>query len=237
MNSRAVIRFEKAGFAVVPDILDEDEVCEISRQLEFLGTANAGTRRLLNEPWCRGLGQRLARDIRLSNLIPHDACAVQCTYFTKSSTHNWLVTLHQDLSIPVADRIDSEHCSGWSRKEGGLFVQPPSSFLEDILAVRIHLDDTNDESGALRIVPGSHALGRLTAEAIQRVRDELGEVTVPVLRGGAMVMRPLLLHASHKVCVDRPRRVLHFAYGPSNLPCGLRWPPSDGISDGTVIPA
>jgi len=37
---------------------------------------------------------------------------------------------------------------------------------------------------ALRIVPGSHSLGRLTAEAIQRVHDELGEVTVPVSRGG-----------------------------------------------------
>jgi hypothetical protein len=82
MNSRAVIQFEKAGFAVFPNIPDEDEVCEISRQLVLLGTANAGTRRLLNEPWCLGLGQRLVRDIRLSNLMPHDACAVQCTYFT-----------------------------------------------------------------------------------------------------------------------------------------------------------
>ena len=76
-----------------------------------------------------------------------------------------------------------------------------------------------------------------TAESIQRVRDELGEVTVPVLRGGALVMKPLLLHASHKVFVDRPRRVLHFVYGPSNLPHGLRWPPSVGISDGTVSAA
>jgi ectoine hydroxylase-related dioxygenase (phytanoyl-CoA dioxygenase family) len=237
MNSRAAIHFEKAGFAVLADILDAEEVCEISRQLVLLGTANAGTRRLLNEPWCLGLGQRLVRDIRLSNLMPHDACAVQCTYFTKSSAHNWLVTLHQDLSIPVADRIDSEHCTGWSRKEGGLFVQPPSSFLENMLAVRIHLDDTDDESGALRVVPGSHAMGRLTTEAIQRVRNELGEVNVPVFRGGAMVMRPLLLHASHKIFVDRPRRVLHFVYRPSKLPCGLRWPPSDGISDGTASAA
>ena len=52
-----------------------------------------------------------------------------------------------------------------------------------------------------------------------------------------MAMRPLVLHASHKVCVDRPRRVLHFVFGPSKLPFGLRWPPSDGISDGTVSAA
>jgi hypothetical protein len=66
----------------------------------------------------------------------------------------------------------------------------------------------------------------LTAESVHRARDELGELTVPVLRGGAMVLRPLVLHASHKVFVDRPRRVLHYVYGPWKLPFGLRWPPS-----------
>jgi hypothetical protein len=42
MSSEAVVQIERAGFAVIPDILDEEEVCEVSRQLEFLGTANAG---------------------------------------------------------------------------------------------------------------------------------------------------------------------------------------------------
>jgi len=46
MNSRAVIQIERAGFAVIPNIIEQDEVCEISRQLEFPETANAGTRRL-----------------------------------------------------------------------------------------------------------------------------------------------------------------------------------------------
>src|SRR5581483_5304455 len=45
-------------------------------------------------------------------------------------------------------------------------------------------------------------------------------------RGGAMLMRPLLLHASSKVTVDSTRRVLHFVFGPEHLPVGLRWPPS-----------
>jgi hypothetical protein len=41
---------------------------------------------------------------------------------------------------------------------------------------------------------------------------------VPVPRGGAMVMRPPLLHASSKSRKDLPRRVLHFVFGPAELP-------------------
>jgi hypothetical protein len=48
---------------------------------------------------------------------------------------------------------------------------------------------------------------------------------VSVPKGGAMIMRPLLLHASSKSSVGLPRRVLHFVYGPAALPEGLCWPP------------
>jgi hypothetical protein len=43
------------------------------------------------------------------------------------------------------------------------------------------------------------------------------------LRGGVLVMRPLLLHSSSKTRVQSRRRVLHFLFGPSELTCGLRW--------------
>ncbi len=77
---------------------------------------------------------------------------LQCTLFAKSTENNWLVCLHQDLSIPVAERVDSPGCHGWSEKEGGLFVQPPASVLEGVLALRLHLDDCNERNGA-RMTP------------------------------------------------------------------------------------
>jgi ectoine hydroxylase-related dioxygenase (phytanoyl-CoA dioxygenase family) len=76
----------------------------------------------------------------------------------------------------------------------------------------------------LRVVPGSHRLGRIDAAAAHREREDRGEDAVSVSKGGLMVMRPLLLHASSKTLADSPRRVLHFVYGPSALPDGLRWP-------------
>jgi ectoine hydroxylase-related dioxygenase (phytanoyl-CoA dioxygenase family) len=132
--------------------------------------------------------------------------------------------LHQDLSIPVAERVESAACSGWSQKQGVTFVQPPASVLESILVVRFHLDDCDGRNGALRVVPGSHRLGRLSSDEAHREREVRGERLISVRKGGAMIMRPLLLHASSKSSVALPRRVLHFVYGPAALPEGLSWP-------------
>jgi hypothetical protein len=73
------------------------------------------------------------------------------------------------------------------------------------------------------VVPGSHRDGRVRdAEAIA-LRDASGTVACHVPRGGAMLMRPLLLHASSKATGTSRRRVLHFLYGPPDLPLGLAW--------------
>ena len=168
---------------------------------------------------------RLADEPRLRNYLPANARAVQCTLFAKTAESNWLVSLHQDLSMPVAERVESPACTGWSEKQGDTFVQPPISVLENVLAVRIHLDDCDARNGALCVVPGSHRLGRLSSDESARARDARGQHVVPVPKGGAMIMRPLLLHASSKSSVALPRRVLHFVYGPAALPEGLHWAP------------
>jgi hypothetical protein len=174
-------------------------------------------------PWCEALAIRIARDVRVQRLLPENTTAVQCTLFNKSLETNWLVPLHQDLSIPVAERIDDPHFSGWSEKEGEIFVQPPVRLLEEMLAIRLHLDNCNDRNGALRVVAGSHKLGHLNSIDARRERDQHGDVVIGGPRGGAMLMRPLLLHASSKAVVDGPRRVRHFVFGPEKLPDGLRW--------------
>ena len=133
------------------------------------------------------------------------------------------MALHQDLSIPVARRVESAECSGWSVKEGQVYVQPPTSVIDHLVAVRVHLDDCPVDAGALRVVPGSHAFRRLDVAEAERWRKERGEVVVPVSRGGALVMRPLLLHASSKAIASVSRRVLHFVFGPRSLPFGLEW--------------
>lgn len=149
--------------------------------------------------------------------------AVQCTWFEKSAERNWLVTIHQDLSIPVAVRVDHPALSGWSQKEGIQFVRAPLEVLEKLVAVRIHLDPCGIDDGPLRVVPGSHVQGILSDEQALALRLAGGETVCVAPAGAALVMRPLLLHASSKGSGASARRVLHFVFGPRELPHGLAW--------------
>jgi ectoine hydroxylase-related dioxygenase (phytanoyl-CoA dioxygenase family) len=136
---------------------------------------------------------------------------------------NWKVPWHQDLTIEVRERIDMPGFGPWSVKGGVAHVQPPVSLLEQMLAVRIHLDDSTAENGPLRVIPGSHRAGRLTVEEMLELREKHGEVALSVARGGVILMRPLLAHASS--AAERPtnRRVVHLEFAAGELPGGLRW--------------
>lgn len=216
--------FEADGYALVPEILSEEECADITERIVPSATSSGGSRALLREDWCASLAARLRIDSRLADLAPEAGIAVQCTYFEKSRARNWIVPIHQDLSVPIAARVDDPMLSGWSEKEGQLFVQAPSELLAQMVALRVHLESCLESDGPLRVVPGSHRLGRIETGLELALRAELGEITCVAARGSVLAIRPLLLHASSKATGKSRRRVLHFLFGPSDLPCGLRWP-------------
>jgi ectoine hydroxylase-related dioxygenase (phytanoyl-CoA dioxygenase family) len=215
--------FVENGFAVLPTVLSGPQCESAVRSIQGAADDRVGSRALLSEAWCRTLARSLCLHPALARLLPVNAVATQCTLFEKSPQRNWLVSLHQDLSIPVKERVVSNELSGWSEKEGCVFVQPPVSVLESLVAVRVHLDQDGAASGALRVVPGSHRFGRLVSAQAVALRTERGEVVPEIPRGGALVMRPLLLHASSRATAPVARRVLHFVFGPPQLPAGLVW--------------
>lgn len=151
------------------------------------------------------------------------ACPVQAIYFDKPPHANWKVPWHQDLTIPVRERIDVPGFGPWSMKAGIPHVQPPAALLERMLIVRLHLDASTEENGPLRVISGSHRHGRLGRDEIDRWRDQGKEITCLVPPGGALVMRPLLLHASSSARVPAHRRVIHLEYAAEPLPGGLDW--------------
>ena len=215
--------FLRDGFAVIPTVLDESQCDAITASVGPYGSDSPGTRSLLTHDWCRALASMLRAHPGIGTLIPASHVAVQCTYFEKSTDNNWLVPIHQDLSIPVCERVEHPELRGWSEKEGTRFVQPPAELLETLVAVRIHLDPCLEDDGPLQFVPATHTRGRIDAAEASRLRQDGPLVMCAVDRGGALAMRPLALHASSKATGTSRRRVLHFVFGPAELPYGLQW--------------
>ena len=215
--------FDENGYAMLDAVLSLGQCEAVADRVSAAGLVRAGSRNLLNDACCRELAGYLKTQAAVAEHLPAGAVAVQCTLFDKSPARNWLVALHQDLSVPVRDRITNPECTGWSEKEGVLFVQPPLSVLESLVAVRVHLDDCGPEAGPLRVVPRCHRAGRLSDSEARRQRQTHGEFECLAKRGDALLMRPLLLHASSKATAPARRRVLHFLFGPEELPCALRW--------------
>jgi hypothetical protein len=91
------------------------------------------------------------------------------------------------------------------------------------LALRFHLDDTEEESGVLRVIPGSHKHGRLSAVEIERIKRETRAVKCSVKKGDVLAMRPLLLHSSSSANATSHRRVIHLEFSSMELPGGLEW--------------
>jgi hypothetical protein len=218
-----ISEFSDAGFVLLEDIVAPAACDQLGSHLSALAEHDAGSRILLERPWCRELASAIAQDSRIAPFLPPDPVSIQCTLFDKRTEKNWLVGLHQDLSIPVQARVDLPECSGWSIKEGQLFVQPPVQVLEQLVAVRVHVDACFADNGPLRVVRGSHKDGRLSQREAARKREAIGETVLPAGRGSSLIMRPLLLHASSRSTSNAPRRVLHFLFGPPELPFGLSW--------------
>lgn len=220
LEQAATQRLVREGYLLLPGVLSVGETRACARAAAPSATLSGGTRTMLQSAWCAALVQRLRRHPTLAPLLPAGAVAVQCTYFEKSVGRNWLVPWHQDLSVPVAGRVAHPALRGWSLKEGVLQVQPPAAVLEQLLAVRLHLDDCGPQDGPLRVLPGSHTAG-VRPEGAATVAN--GAVVCTAPRGSALLMRPLLLHASSKAGGQGLRRVLHLLFAPPALPHGLRW--------------
>jgi len=213
--------FDRQGFLVFEEVLSPAECDAALLAVGALDTTGPGSRRLLFDPTICSIATRLKQSSLLLDLLPKDPVCVQCTLFSKLAVSNWSVSPHQDLSISVRERVESKELASWRDKDGLLFTQPPTQVLEQMVAVRVQLDGDSERTGPLQVVPGSHRLGRLAASDAWSFAATRTLCTPP--RGGAVVIRPLLIHSSGKSDSDLCRRVLHFLYGPAALPFGLNW--------------
>jgi ectoine hydroxylase-related dioxygenase (phytanoyl-CoA dioxygenase family) len=204
----------EAGYHIQESVIASLDCDQIGRSLNDASRdeRRAGLRNLMSLDFVRDLANseclvQLAKEIHGKPMIPYKA-----TLFSKTGKANWLVAWHQDTALPLERFEKREGWGATSRKGGILFAQAPSSALEKVIALRIHLDSSTEQNGPLRVLPGSHRFGILSGEQIDGMSCDTGGVDCLVGKGGVIAMSPLLLHASSKSVVDLPRRVLHIEY-------------------------
>lgn len=203
------------GAAVIASLLSPEEVSQLLRQIEQtpLARSRAGIRHALKHPAV----QAIARDPRLQNIADEilgaPSTPFRATLFDKSAGSNWLVVWHQDTALPLRRKSHSEGWGPWSVKDGVNYAHAPTHALEKVLALRLHLDDSTESNGPLRIVPGTHRLGVLADDAVSKIVGfEQNSVSLTATIGDVIAMRPMVIHSSQKAQNGARRRVLHIEY-------------------------
>src|SRR5579859_4432507 len=212
------------GFAIVPDLLSDGEIAALLTPLEQseLPRSRAGMRHAMRNPSVAAI----AHDSRLLEMARHvlgcQAIPFRATLFDKSPASNWLVVWHQDTALPLRERREVSGWGPWSIKDGVNYAHAPSSALEQVLALRLHLDDSAADNGPLRVLPATHTRGVLNDDELHELSTQIPAIDCIVPRGGILAMRPLVVHASSKSQSAAPRRVLHIEYA---VPYGI----ADGL--------
>lgn len=202
------------GHRILPDIFGRAEMRELLGHLSRadLKRSKGGARHLLAVAAVRELAEDARMRQLASEFLEVDAIPFKATLFDKSRRANWLVAWHQDTALPLQRRTDDPDWGPWSMKAGLLYAHAPAWALEQVVALRVSLDDSSADNGPLRVLPNTHRGGVLTAEEIKRFEREVPPVECVTPSGGVIVMRPLAVHASSKSASARPRRVLHIEY-------------------------
>ncbi|MEM6552057.1 MAG: phytanoyl-CoA dioxygenase family protein [Planctomycetota bacterium] len=172
------------------------------------------TRDLLAEP---GIIQPV------TDALGPSAAAVRVLFFDKQPDTNWHVGWHQDLTIAVDQQADAPGFGPFSTKANVTHCKAPASLLENMLAVRVHLDDCGPDNGPLQCLPGSHTLGIIDPPDIMSTVHAGTPQTCTVPKAGLVLMRPLCLHASSPATAPHHRRVIHFEFAAVDLPQPLAW--------------
>ncbi|QXU41954.1 phytanoyl-CoA dioxygenase family protein [Pedobacter sp. D749] len=222
---------KESGFSVLDNVFTDQEIQDIQAAINGADTKKEtfkksddlfAIRQFLKEvPGTIELifNKKLKAIIR--EIFGKDYFLVKSIYFDKPETSNWFVSYHQDLTISVNQKVEIPGFGPYTKKHDQFAVQPPLNILESNFTIRIHLDDTNEENGALEVIPNSHSKGIYRPETIDWNIEK--EVSCNVARGGLMVMKPLLLHSSSRTTNNQKRRVIHLEFSNQTLPKELQW--------------
>jgi ectoine hydroxylase-related dioxygenase (phytanoyl-CoA dioxygenase family) len=230
------------GFAIIDKVYSENEIEKIIAEIEkiiqiknenstFRKSSDLFAIRQFHKEVPKTLNYIFNQNLKeiIKSNFGENYFITKSIYFDKPEKSNWFVAYHQDLTISVDRKVEIEKFENWTIKQNQFAVQPPKEILEQNFTIRIHIDKTTKENGALKVLNKSHKNGIIRTENIE-VENET-ETICEVEKGGIMIMKPLLFHASNKTTNNERRRVIHIEFSNQNLPNGLEWSEKTNLLD------
>ncbi len=194
------------GFTIINDVFSEEEINQIINVIESIDTSKETFRKSEDLFAIRQFLKEVTESHQfifndnikkiINEVFGNDYFVVKSIYFDKPEKSNWYVSYHQDLTISVDKKLDLNGFGPWTKKQNQFAVQPPIDYLKNIFTIRIHLDDTDENNGALKVVPNSHSKEIYRPETIDWNVET--EEICSVNKGGIMIMKPLILHGSNR---------------------------------------
>ena len=222
---------DQKGFSIINSIYTSEEINNIGKFIDAQNSSNPtfrksedlfAIRQFLKElPQIKSLVFNEKLKSVIKSIAGENYFIVKSIYFDKPEKSNWFVAYHQDLTISVDKKESIEGFSSWTSKYNQFAVQPTIDILENIFTIRIHLDETDENNGALKVIDGSHSKNIYRPGTIDWKIEK--ESFCKVEAGGIMIMKPLLLHGSNRTSNNKRRRVIHIELSNISLPEKINW--------------
>lgn len=212
--------YREHGYLHVRSVFDAGEVEEMRAAIGRILDAVAGTEHDENHTWAAVAQEAVLKGFH--NVQYHDAV------FTRAVAHPRLVAVLTEL---IGPNVQLHHTK--------MLVKPPEKGApfpmhqdypyfpherHSLLAASVHLDDTDEANGCLRVVPGSHRGGPIEATGPSHTLEVPLEdgTPLPAAAGDAVIFNYLTIHGSGVNTSDRTRRNVLFQYRDPEDPPVLR---------------
>jgi len=226
MNGLKINTLNEEGYQLIDGLIKSKDITSIQQELKTLELSpNKGGIR--NAEKKLSSVRKFIETDRLLNgarfYLKDKVKIVRVLLFNKSAENNWLVSWHQDKTVAVSNRFIADGWQNWTIKDGIHHVQPPIEILAQMLTFRIHLDDTDQKNGCLKVIPKSHLSGLLKHSQITEYVVLHSIVNCEAKAGSTLIMKPLILHSSSKAISNHSRQILHIEFSSYKLPKGISW--------------
>ncbi|MEO0398178.1 MAG: phytanoyl-CoA dioxygenase family protein [Pseudomonadota bacterium] len=149
---------------------------------------------------------------------------VRIVAFNKTQEANWSVPWHQDRVIAIRQKAQIDGYSNWVAKSNFWHCEPPLSLLEKMVFVRIHIDDSTEETGLLELALGSHKFGKIPSHRAHALASDCDIELCEARPGDVLIVHALTLHRSSSAITPSTRRAVRADYAcRSMLARELQW--------------